>query len=726
MRIRYLHLPRCGPLVDIEIVFGQEDMLYGPGEPGKRKGAINFIVGVNGTGKSSLLRAIYQTFRALRAQELPPFPVTLAWDWDDGQETVTAVFHYPAKTKEKTVFAVILERWPDGSSDYWRHTVENLADESRRFTSNSLSSKHTCVYGEDAVKATILQAHLPRKVVAYTSGSETLWENLEQADYRPGIEQEFKFSPDEERPSGWAIDQEWKEKQSQFANAAMTELIKSPKIKSPKILDEDDTSMLMVANMLQRISFEIDPLVEIGTKLTNIQSFHANKNSKPCFLVRASDLRLAAVALALWQTAKELKGKNAEIDREGLRQQWLDRQAKGSTGDDARRMFNQLDWFWPTHLSFTYHDVDDRVSKRQHEQLLCLLALADEVTALPLGRYQAVIPLGPIERLDLEDRLKTVMPNGLLNDALNADAKWISSDNTTGAEAVMRVFSGNRNLDTMLVEVFETLRNWQASGLLEDITLTIKRLSRVKATDGEPDDVLVTFDQLSDGEQMLLGRMALLYLLRGQHGALLLLDEPETHFNDVWKREIIDWIDDAILKDTAAQVIVATHTSIALTDVFASEIVLLRRDAKTGQFYEAEEPIETFGATPEDILRDIFGADEIIGHRAAQILDLVLIVSANPVEAAPLWETGEFSGPNIEALWSKTNKLPHSYISQVEFADFLSSIWSYTRNQLGGTTPPRLVDTLKTIEKKLGPGHYQFEFRRRIHAQMKMEHATSN
>ena len=47
----------------------------------------------------------------------------------------------------------------------------------------------------------------------------------------------------------------------------------------------------------------------------------------------------------------------------------------------------------------------------------------------------------------------------------------------------------------------------------------------------------------ADYEQMLLGRMSLLFLLRGRHGSMLMLDEPETHFNDSWKREIIDIVD---------------------------------------------------------------------------------------------------------------------------------------------------------------------------------------
>jgi predicted ATPase len=41
------------------------------------------------------------------------------------------------------------------------------------------------------------------------------------------------------------------------------------------------------------------------------------------------------------------------------------------------------------------------------------------------------------------------------------------------------------------------------------------------------------FDELSDGEQVFLGRMALFYLMQGRDDALILLDEPESHFNDV-------------------------------------------------------------------------------------------------------------------------------------------------------------------------------------------------
>ena len=123
---------------------------------------------------------------------------------------------------------------------------------------------------------------------------------------------------------------------------------------------------------------------------------------------------------------------------------------------------------------------------------------------------------------------------------------------------------------------------------------------------------------MSDGEQMLLFRASLISLLGNQDESLLLLDEPETHFNDTWKRQLIDLVDDMVLKTTAAQVVVSTHTSFALTDVFSSEISrLVKKDGKS----KAERVLcPTFGADPGRILLHVFDAPDIIGSRAAEFL----------------------------------------------------------------------------------------------------------
>src|SRR4029450_4793829 len=122
----------------------------------------------------------------------------------------------------------------------------------------------------------------------------------------------------------------------------------------------------------------------------------------------------------------------------------------------------------------------------------------------------------------------------------------------------------------------------------------------------DADDILL-FDELSDGEQAYLGRMALFHLLEGESDALLLLDEPEVHFNDNWKREIVDIIDD-VLKARANDVLIATHSSIALTDVFNDEIILFQK--RDGRSVPIDISSTTFGADPSEVMIRLFGVPD--------------------------------------------------------------------------------------------------------------------
>lgn len=159
---------------------------------------------------------------------------------------------------------------------------------------------------------------------------------------------------------------------------------------------------------------------------------------------------------------------------------------------------------------------------------------------------------------------------------------------------------------------FRTLHFWADYGLLEDVTATFRRVRN--------NDV-VTCESLSDGEQMILGRMALLLLLKSQNGSLLLLDEPETHFNDLWKRQIVDVLHDS-LRNTAAHVLISTHSSIAMSDAFSKEIVRLMPGDQSPQLCPVAFP--TFGAEPGRIMVNVFGAPDSIGSRALEHLHALL------------------------------------------------------------------------------------------------------
>jgi predicted ATPase len=146
---------------------------------------------------------------------------------------------------------------------------------------------------------------------------------------------------------------------------------------------------------------------------------------------------------------------------------------------------------------------------------------------------------------------------------------------------------------------------------LRQVNLFIKRPFDNQVDNEQP--MLHLFRWLSDGEQSLLARMALLSLFR-DHNLLILLDEPEVHFNDVWKREIVNVLD-KIMSGYNSHTLIATHSSIALTDVPREDIVVLRRNGRYTS--EADSPlIQTFGADPSDILVHVFGTPSASGERS--------------------------------------------------------------------------------------------------------------
>lgn len=73
MRLRYLHLLNYPPISDIKLCFAS-------GSPLARECAIRFVVGVNGSGKSNLLRALAEVFLALADGRPIPFPVQLVYE----------------------------------------------------------------------------------------------------------------------------------------------------------------------------------------------------------------------------------------------------------------------------------------------------------------------------------------------------------------------------------------------------------------------------------------------------------------------------------------------------------------------------------------------------------------------------------------------------------------------------------------------------------------------
>lgn len=153
------------------------------------------------------------------------------------------------------------------------------------------------------------------------------------------------------------------------------------------------------------------------------------------------------------------------------------------------------------------------------------------------------------------------------------------------------------------------------------------------ASEAEEKIPLHLLNWLSDGEISFLGRLCLLSLLRKQE-ALLLLDEPEVHFNDYWKRQLVHMLDQT-LQEEYCHVLMTTHSSITLSDVLRRDIwILKRRNNHTSD--ALPPPIRTLGADPSDIMMYVFGAQTASGAQSAAYIQRKIEVADNQKELKDL------------------------------------------------------------------------------------------
>lgn len=154
--------------------------------------------------------------------------------------------------------------------------------------------------------------------------------------------------------------------------------------------------------------------------------------------------------------------------------------------------------------------------------------------------------------------------------------------------------------------------------ILREVNLFIERSHTEPYIASAASSPLHLLGWLSDGEKSFLGRLCLLSLLSNNE-ALILLDEPEVHFNDYWKRQLVAMLD-YTLQGQQSHVLMTTHSSITLSDVFNQDIWILKRN--NDHTSEVLKPnLSTLGADPSDIIVYVFGAENATGAQSAAYIE---------------------------------------------------------------------------------------------------------
>lgn len=146
---------------------------------------------------------------------------------------------------------------------------------------------------------------------------------------------------------------------------------------------------------------------------------------------------------------------------------------------------------------------------------------------------------------------------------------------------------------------------------------------------GEPVDYVA----LSDGEHQQAQIFGVFSMITDVN-ALFLLDEPESHFNPLWRVQFITRLRSIpIEKNTAREMIMTSHAPFVPSDMRREQVIILKR-SELG--VTARNPTnETFGASFDRILKDCFDVEPPISTLALdEIARLMSKADAQEIEEA--------------------------------------------------------------------------------------------
>ena len=559
MRLRYLHLRNYPPISELRVRFAS-------GSPLGRECAIRFVIGLNGSGKSNLLRAVAEVFLALADERMPQFPVSLIYELGKRGEKGHRTFLVDCfgRKSEASIWMREGFHWPDDTSvEAFDAAVTRIRAAGTRAT-RELSQAELEPYVFPGTWPQSPGIAMPSAVLAYTTGDIRPWRSVwgRNQDGEPAAEADGHVAADE-RPPGWTMALERAHSPAQSGAA------------------DGDT-------------FEVEDLEPEG---------RVNSAGRP-ILLDATLLKCALLAVVLPRSRLAVLYDDESQQTDGFAKLLSNGACDHLVTVAFRGRFLPKEWA---------QEIQDLSLK----WWLC----AGEVIAEP---HPA------------EPRRTVIFDMGGQFDALALPTQTNDDDldicNTQG-QALLHLLGGD---SVKPFELFERLLTLRDAELFEDVQLRMRRTPTPEAASGNnaSDVGVLRYEEMSDGEQMFLGRMALFHLLKGQQDALLLLDEPETHFNDKWKREIVDIIDDAI-GDTANDVLISTHSAIVLSDVFNNEIVMVQKTQDGSIARSVDEP--TFATDPSALMMMVFGADDSIGKRAQEFIEGKLRqATGTPAEIADL------------------------------------------------------------------------------------------
>lgn len=168
-------------------------------------------------------------------------------------------------------------------------------------------------------------------------------------------------------------------------------------------------------------------------------------------------------------------------------------------------------------------------------------------------------------------------------------------------------------------ELFKALESTYISDLIDEVRVKVKK----KNISNE-----ITFKELSEGEQQLLTVLGLLKFTKDKE-TLVLLDEPDTHLNPLWKWHYLDLLNNIYRNDSETEsfdetthIIINTHDPLVIGGLSKEQIRIFKRNPENGNVIAEAADIDPKGLGVAGILTsELFGLPTILDKETQQLLD---------------------------------------------------------------------------------------------------------
>lgn len=138
---------------------------------------------------------------------------------------------------------------------------------------------------------------------------------------------------------------------------------------------------------------------------------------------------------------------------------------------------------------------------------------------------------------------------------------------------------------------------------------------------------------LSDGEHQFLHSMGICLMLKNRT-ALLLLDEPETHFNPDWRSKFISILKDSLERgesdNSLRDILITSHSPFIISDCFPNKVVVFEKEKQPINAMDMR--FNTFGTSVNIVLEEIFKKEESIPHYSLEELNKIKNREFNTLE----------------------------------------------------------------------------------------------